>query len=172
MKIIKAITFASNKHKEQKRESTGIPYITHPFIVMELIHKFKGDSKHIEELKCSALLHDILEDTECNYIELEREFGSMIASIVLELTNDNEMIKKISKLEYHKTKLLGMSNYAFIIKLVDRYANIIDTPRIKTVENTLELLEFLKTHRDMTDRQLEIVNEIEKECNIILKGLL
>lgn len=161
MKIIKAIEFTSKKHKDQKREKTGIPYITHPFIVMELINKYKGDSKHIEDLKCAALLHDTLEDTECTYVELEREFGPLVASIVMELTNDDETIKKIGKLEYHKTKFLGMSNYAFILKLVDRLANMMDNPKRKSVENTIELMSYLQLKRDdITERQKLIINDI------------
>lgn len=169
MKVIKAIEFASKKHKGQVRENTGIPYITHPVIVMELIMKYKGDSKHIEELKCSALLHDTLEDTECTYVELERNFGPMVASIVMELTNDDDMIKSIGKLEYHKVKLVNMSNYAFIIKLVDRLANMMDKPRINSVKNTLKLMSYLKDNRDITDRQWAIIEEIERVCDKIIR---
>ena len=35
--VIKAITFAAEKHKGQERRGIGLPYVTHPITVMELI---------------------------------------------------------------------------------------------------------------------------------------
>ena len=115
MLVIKAIGFAAEKHKGQERRGSGLPYVTHPIIVMELIQKYKSDSVRLNELKCAALLHDVLEDTECTYKELEREFGPLVASLVIELTSDEEMIEKMGKKEYIKQKMFNMSKYAFIL---------------------------------------------------------
>lgn len=165
MTVIKAIQFASEKHKGQERKTSGLPYVTHPIIVMELVQQYKGDSKHINELKCAALLHDVLEDTECSYVEIEREFGPLVASMVMELTSDNERIKDIGKNDYLKDKMIKMSQYSFTLKLLDRLSNILDTPTDKYKENTIELMEFLLENRDeITDRQKRIIGEIIKNC--------
>jgi (p)ppGpp synthase/HD superfamily hydrolase len=37
MLIVKAIQFASEKHKGQERRGSGLPYVTHPIIVSQLI---------------------------------------------------------------------------------------------------------------------------------------
>lgn len=170
MNIVKAIQFAATKHKGQVRRESGLPYVTHPIIVGQLINHYKGDSKNIESLQIAAILHDTLEDTKCDQFEIEREFGSMVASIVMELTNDEDRIKEIGKNEYLKEKMLTMSRYAFILKLVDRFANITDGPKIKYVANTLELMDFLKTNKhDLTDRHRRIIADIEKECREFLK---
>ena len=63
-------------------------------------------------------MHDTLEDTPCSYIEIETEFGPLVASVVMELTSDEEAIKKIGKNEYLKEKMLNMSKYALTLKLV------------------------------------------------------
>lgn len=169
MLVIKAIQFAAEKHKGQERRGSGLPYVMHPIIVMELVQKYKGGSKHIEELKCAALLHDVLEDTDCTYSEIEREFGPLVASIVMELTSDEAMIKLLGKNEYLKGKMEKMSQYAFTLKLLDRLSNIMDGPRDGYVKKTLKLLDHLAEKRvEITDRQLGIIGDIKKECEKFL----
>lgn len=165
MLVIKAISFASEKHKGQERRGSGLPYVTHPIIVMELVQKYKGNFKHIEELKCAALLHDVLEDTECTYQEIEREFGPLVASIVMELTSDEVRLKELGKNEYLKQKMMKMSQYAFTLKLLDRLSNIMDGPREGYVKKTLNMMAFLLQERtELTDRQKGIISDIQSEC--------
>jgi len=172
MKILKAIKFASEKHKGQVRRWSGLPYVTHPIIVMELVQKYKGTSKHIEELKCAALLYDVLEDCECTYPEIEREFGPLVASLVFELTSDEISIKKLGKAEYLKGKMKLMSQYAFTLKLLDRLSNILDNPGESYAEKTIKLMQYLRDERlEITKRQHGIIDDIEDACIKFLKGV-
>lgn len=164
MNVIKAINFIAEKHKDQFRRGTGLPYIVHPITVMALIDEYKGDSKNIKILKCAALLHDTLEDTECDFHELEEHFGTMTASIVLELTNNERIIKKLGKKRYIEQKMLGMSRYAFTLKLLDRYANILDNPKEQYIKDTEELLIYLDHNGKFdTARLKQIYTDIRKE---------
>lgn len=164
MLIIDAINFAAEKHKGQERRGTGLPYILHPIIVSHLILQYKV-SKHIVELQIAALLHDTLEDTECSYIEIEHKFGAMVAAIVMELTSDEEKIKSIGKNEYLKAKMITMSKYAFVLKLIDRLANVSDGPNKKYLKDTLDMMLFLRDHRlDLSKTQLKIIHDIEEVC--------
>lgn len=165
MRLVKAFQFAAQKHKGQERRGSGLPYVIHPIIVSHLISKYKGDSTHIEDLQIAALLHDTLEDTDATYHEIEREFGPLVASIVMELTSDTEMIKKMGKNEYLIQKMILMSKYAFVLKLVDRFSNIVDEPGEAYVKKTLLMMSRLKDEReDLTDTQYEIILDIEREC--------
>lgn len=162
--VLKAINFAAQKHHGQERRDSGIAYIIHPVSVMHILDSFK-QSKHIEELKAAALLHDTLEDTECNYHELEREFSPFIASLVLELSSDEVSIQKIGKKEYIKQKMFKMSKYALVIKLADRLANIYDSPSKKYVEDTIETMDFLlKNREELSETQKKLMNEILSVC--------
>jgi len=166
MRMIKAITFAATKHKGQKRKGSKLPYVIHPIIVSHLISKYKKESVHLEDLQIAALLHDTLEDTNATYIELETNFGPLVASIVMELTSDNEMIKKIGKNNYLKQKMIDMSKYAFILKLIDRFSNILDEPTEKYVIDTLDMMDYLIHNRkDITERQIGIIGDIREECD-------
>ena len=58
-KITKAYKFAEKSHGDQRRVS-GIPYILHPTSVACILAELGMDTDAI----CSALLHDVVEDTE------------------------------------------------------------------------------------------------------------
>lgn len=159
MLVLKAIQFATTKHKGQERRETGIPYISHPMTVMYLVSKYK-QSKHLEELMAAALLHDTLEDTETDFIELATEFSPMVADLVLELTSDIKEIARIGKNEYMKKHLVGMSSYALVLKLIDRLSNIMDNPTEKYKNDTFQLLQHLEEKRILSSTQKRIVNDI------------
>jgi (p)ppGpp synthase/HD superfamily hydrolase len=169
MLVKKAIYFAAEKHEGQRRKGSDLPYIVHPMTVMYLITKYKGTSKNVENLQCAALCHDLLEDTECSYLELEREFNPMVASLVMELTSDNEMIKEMGKNQYLMQKMVNMSKYAFVLKLIDRLANVSDKPKKKYLRDTINMIHYLHDNReDLTSRQVDIMEEIQIIC---LNGL-
>ena len=81
-RITKAFNFANQAHAGVKRRS-GEPYIMHPIAVARIVSQEIGlGSTSI----CSALLHDVVEDTEYNVEDEAKHFGKKIASIVDGLT--------------------------------------------------------------------------------------
>lgn len=80
----KAIRFAARSHDGQKRKGTDIPYITHPFAVVMLLMQ-EGCA---EEVVIAGLLHDVVEDTPVTIEQVEAVFGSEVAAIVLQCTDD------------------------------------------------------------------------------------
>jgi (p)ppGpp synthase/HD superfamily hydrolase len=60
----KALLLATNAHHGQF-DKGGAPYILHPIKVM---HYLKSDD---EELMCMALLHDVVEDCDITFADLE-----------------------------------------------------------------------------------------------------
>lgn len=161
--IYKAIKFADDKHQGQVRKGTGKPYVTHPIMVSYLLNKYK-QSKNIEELTVAAILHDTLEDTNTDFIEIAREFTPLVASLVLELTSDEEEIKKYGKNEYLIKKMLGISNYALVIKLLDRLNNVSDQPKIGYINDTLKMIEEVSAKRKLTKTQKTIMIDIHNIC--------
>ena len=76
----KAMTYATDLHKDQTRKSTDITYICHPFGVASLVLEAGGD----EDQAIAALLHDIPEDCggETRLKEISEMFGSRVEKIV------------------------------------------------------------------------------------------
>ena len=161
--LLDAMKFIDEHHAGQTRRGSGAPYATHPVAVSYLVAAYKR-SKHLTALLIAALLHDTLEDTDVTFEEIAQRFGAFVASLVLELTNDEEEIKRVGKLEYHSRKLLGISSYALYIKLGDRMHNISDHPTKNMVSSTLELMRRLRAGRKLTKGQKEMVAEIERLC--------
>lgn len=162
------LKFACQKHSGQFRDD-GAPYIVHPIRVAQLVSKYKK-TKNYKLLMSASLLHDTLEDTYTSIKELYDFFGkeSAVPSLVVELTTANYVPKLIGKAEYLAHKMENMTSYALVIKLCDRLDNITDlagcTPekQKRTLTDTRFIIEYLKTHRTLTNSHKTIMAEIEK----------
>lgn len=123
--ITKAFNFANNAHNGIKRRS-GEPYIMHPIAVARICCTEIGlGSTSI----CSALLHDVVEDTEYTIDDIEKNFGSKIASIVDGLTKISGGIFGVqasAQAENFRKLLLTMSEdiRVVLIKIADRLHNM------------------------------------------------
>lgn len=138
--------------------------VTHTIAVSYIVAAYK-QSKRLEELLAAAVLHDVLEDTDATEAELVKLFGLFVASLVLELTNDDEAIRKMGKAAYQRSKLMGISNYGLILKLADRIHNISDEPTRKMVTDTLELVAALRKGRKLTKTQARMADDLEALCH-------
>ncbi|CAF0735643.1 unnamed protein product [Adineta steineri] len=126
-KFMHALQFATHKHRFQKRkDSDGTPYINHPIGVAHILSNEAG-IKDID-LLIVALLHDTVEDTETTHEELQQEFGTRIADLVAELTDD----KNLPKAERKRLQILNakqLSSDAIIVRLADKIYNLRDLNR-------------------------------------------
>ena len=123
--ITKAFNFARQAHKGVRRLS-GEPYIMHPIAVAQIVCSEIGlGSTSI----CSALLHDVVEDTDYTVEDIENMFGAKIAQIVDGLTKISGGIfgeQASAQAENFKKLLLTMSDdiRVILIKIADRLHNM------------------------------------------------
>lgn len=123
--ITKAYHFAKQAHKGVRRLS-GEPYILHPIAVAQIACEEIGlGSTSI----CSALLHDVVEDTDYTVEDIENIFGAKIAMIVDGLTKISGGIfgdKASAQAENFKKLLLTMSDdiRVILLKICDRLHNM------------------------------------------------
>ncbi len=123
-KIVSAYELAEKFHHDQKRES-GEPYISHPIAVAYILLELGMDTDTI----CAALLHDVVEDTDCTLEELRKLFGADVAMLVNGVTKLGKVeifTKEEQKAENIRKILLAMSEdiRVIIIKLADRLHNM------------------------------------------------
>lgn len=164
----KVLSFAKTKHEGQLRQN-GSPYITHPVRVAKLVAQYKK-SKNYKLLLSAALLHDTLEDTYTCTKELYDFFGenSQVPSLVVELTTAKFVPKLIGKAEYLAHKMENMTSYALVIKLCDRLDNLTDLngcsleKKQRMMTDTRYIIDYLKTHRELTQTHLNIINKLEE----------
>ncbi|SHH38614.1 RelA/SpoT family protein [Clostridium grantii] len=135
--IVKAYELARDAHVEQKRES-GEPYIIHPVEVATILAEMGLD----ENVIAASLLHDVIEDTEYTFQEIENLFNTQVATLV-------EGVTKLGKIKYQtkeerqaesvRKMLFAMTKdiRVILIKLADRLHNM-RTLKFMSVEKQKE----------------------------------
>jgi GTP pyrophosphokinase len=122
----RAYVFAMKAHGSQKRAS-GDPYFSHPLEVAGILTNLRLDGASI----FTALLHDLVEDTEVTLEQVEKLFGSEIAKLV-------DGVTKLSRIELQQSDqanqqaenfrklVLAMSEdiRVLLVKLADRLHNM------------------------------------------------
>ncbi len=139
--IRKAFDFALEAHKKDLRAS-GEPYFDHPYEVAMIIAK----EIPLDDISvASALLHDVLEDTEISYEMLVNHFNQTIAEIVDGVTKIGGVIRDhdAGQAENYRKLLLSMVKdiRVILVKFADRLHN-------------MRTLEFLSR-----DKQIRIAKE-------------
>jgi GTP pyrophosphokinase len=142
--IRSAFEVAVDAHKNQRRKS-GEAYIFHPIAVAKIVASEIGlDAISI----ASALLHDVVEDTEYTLDDIERMFGETVARIVDGLTKIAHLKKDMNisqQAENFRKMLLTLHDdvRVIIIKIADRYHNMLTLdamPEHKQVKMASETL--------------------------------
>src|SRR5262249_54463802 len=125
--VRRAYEVAQAAHAGQMRDE-GTPYIVHPTRVALCLVDELG--LYSPTLICSALLHDVIEDSDVTREDIEESFDEDIAEIVWLLTKFEE----VSLREYLARIEAARETGAAIVKLCDRLDNlrsVIHTPRIE-----------------------------------------
>ena len=122
--IDKAVDYARNKHKLQKRKD-GSPYIIHPLAVAQIVAEIGLDMDAI----LAALLHDCIEDTDASHEDIEKLFGRTVAELVegvTKLTRANFSSSEQAQMENLRKMFMAMSKdiRVVLIKIADRLHNI------------------------------------------------
>lgn len=122
--IKKAFTISLQAHKDMRRKS-GEPFIFHPLAVAEIC---------VEEIGLgttsiiAALMHDVVEDTDIELIDIERMFGKKIAKIIDGLTKIRGVFEygTSQQAENFRKMLFTLSEdvRVILIKLADRLHNM------------------------------------------------
>ena len=124
--IVRAFQIAKKAHDGTRRKS-GEPYIFHPIAVALIAVKEVGLGPIAV---ISALLHDVVEDTEITLEEIRMLFGDRVAKIVDGVTKIDDVMlmqqAESKQAENYRKILLSMCNDAYVIflKLCDRLHNM------------------------------------------------
>ena len=135
----KALAFSKESHKHQVRKS-GEPYVVHPILVAAIVVSITSD----ESMAISALLHDVVEDTDVSIEEIAEHFGKDVAHLVAGLTKidslrDNELVPSssnerliLSALTFRKMLLASIKDVrVLVVKLCDRFHNMLTLDALK-----------------------------------------
>ena len=150
---------------QRRKDEDASPYINHPIALMKVlcIEAHVGDVTVLS----AAALHDTIEDTETTGQELELEFGSEIASIVSELTDD----KSLPKAERKRLQIEHaphMSREGALVKLADKICNLRDVgdspPAGWSIERQRDYFDWAKAVVDRLPRVNAKLSELFVEA--------
>jgi guanosine-3',5'-bis(diphosphate) 3'-pyrophosphohydrolase len=134
--VLKALAFAAEKHRHQRRKDReASPYINHPIDLAHILVNEAGIDDAVVVI--AAILHDTVEDTATTPAELTAEFGPEIAAIVAEVTDD----KALPKEERKRRQELHAPHASFRaqqVKLADKISNLRDLSRSPPAKWDLE----------------------------------
>jgi guanosine-3',5'-bis(diphosphate) 3'-pyrophosphohydrolase len=122
--LLAAISFAAHKHRDQRRkDAAASPCINHPLALAHVLATEGG----VTDLKTlmAAVRHDTVEDAETTFGELVHHFGTKVADVVMEVTDDKSLAmtdRKRAQIEHAP----HMSKRATLIKLADNICNLRD----------------------------------------------
>ncbi|HLB56197.1 MAG TPA: RelA/SpoT family protein [Coxiellaceae bacterium] len=160
--IHQAYLTALSAHRGQMRQ-TGEAYITHPVSVACILADMKMDHHTI----MAALLHDVIEDTEIEKSDLEKNFGKEVADLVdgvSKLTQIEFVSRAQAQAENFRKMVLAMSRdiRVIFVKLADRLHNmrtLITLPpekRYRVSKETLEIFAPIAKRLGMRDFSVEL----------------
>jgi guanosine-3',5'-bis(diphosphate) 3'-pyrophosphohydrolase len=122
--LLEALHFAAQKHRDQRRkDQNASPYINHPIAVAYTLSAIGGVTDSVTLI--AAVLHDTIEDTETTPQELSQLFGSEVAHLVEEITDDTALPKERRK-QLQIERARNLSEKAKLIRLADKICNVRD----------------------------------------------
>ena len=122
-RLLAAIHFAADKHRDQRRKDNISPYINHP---IALAHSLAGEGGVTDiDVLCAAVLHATIEDTETTEAELRALFGDTVTGIVLEVSDDQTLPTSVRK-QLQIDHAPHLSPQAKLVKLADKISNMRD----------------------------------------------
>ncbi len=122
--LLEALRFAADKHRNQRRKDAGAsPYINHPIDVAAVLATEAAVTD--ESTLIAALLHDTVEDTETTLEEVQKRFGTEVAHLVGEMSDDKSLLKEVRK-QLQIDHAAAASPKAKRIKIADKICNVRD----------------------------------------------
>ena len=125
-----AIKFAGEKHKGHKVPGLNANYLLHlSNVAMEILLAYKEDEDFDLNYAIQlALLHDILEDTQTEFRELENHFGQRVALGIQALTKNENLNSKKEKMMDSLNRINQLEKEVGMVKLADRITNLQQPP--------------------------------------------
>jgi (p)ppGpp synthase/HD superfamily hydrolase len=118
--ILRAADFAAHAHRAQRdKGALGGPYVNHLIEVARLL----AEAEAPHPVVLAGLLHDAVEDTDVTLADLAERFGTEVAALVAEVTDD-KTLPKAERKALQVAKAPHKSAGAKMVKLADKVSNL------------------------------------------------
>ncbi len=149
--IERAYAFAEQAHKADTRYS-GEPYFVHPSAAAKILAELGMDAPTI----AAGLLHDAIEDGKATAEEVKKEFGTEVLFLVEGVTKLGKHKYRGAERHAESLRRLLVATSAdvrvLIIKLADRYHNMLTISHVPKEKQLRIALETLEIYAPLADR--------------------
>lgn len=134
--LLRAISFAGERHDGQMRKDGKTPYFAHPVRVMTIAAQVLGVTD--PEVLAAAVLHDTVEDTDTDRDDIASRFGERVAGIVIHLTKDRRL-PEAEREDRYFASLADAPVEVKLCKVSDTIDNLIDSRGLSPAHRTKTL---------------------------------
>lgn len=168
-KLSEARKFAKMKHRGLKRKDGITPSLRH---LSQVVKRLERMGVNDSDILSAGWLHDVIEDTDITYDEIQKRFGRNVAEMVVAVSKDNRLPKKKRDAQYVR-QLKNCSFGAKLIKLGDIVANLADLERSNyssakkadAVKQKVRYLRVIKPRISARKTRIPGLESIEDELN-------
>lgn len=121
-KLEYAIYFATKAHKGQRRKQEDVDMIFHPFTVGMILQKNGCE----ENVVIAGILHDVVEDTNYTFEDIEETFGKEVKRYVYDASEPDKSLPWRSRKEHTINHIKHASLGSKLIVACDKISNLED----------------------------------------------
>ena len=186
--VQRAVEYAANAHKGQVRK-TQEPYVAHCVATAAIVEGLLApteDDTRAEAAVITALLHDVLDDAGADIREIEHEFGSQVASMVLkvsQLSATNQLVRRRIRLNAaeptpqeaaqlrHMILTMISEPLVIVVKLADRLHNMRTVYALPAEKQKAVAEETRRVWSSLAERlgMFALKSELEDLCFAVLQ---
>lgn len=122
-KIEYAIYYATKAHMGQKRKMENVDMIFHPFTVGMILQRNGCD----EDTVAAGILHDVVEDTNHTFDDIEKEFGKTIRDYVYDASEPDKSLPWIDRKKHTIEHIRKAPLSSKLIVACDKISNLQDS---------------------------------------------
>lgn len=115
-----ALDFASARHAGQRRAGDDALFVLHPAEVAAQLEL----SGYPDRVVAAAVLHDVLEDTDAERSDLERNFGPDVAELVEAVSDDPSMDDVEQRKDAVRDEVRRRDGYAAAVYAADKVSKV------------------------------------------------
>jgi (p)ppGpp synthase/HD superfamily hydrolase len=115
-----AVVWAVRQHAGQRREADGAAFVAHPMEVASLV----AGSGYPDYVVAGAVLHDVLENTEASFEDIEVRFGSGVAHLVEAVSDDPALKDEDERKSELRERVRHAGGYAAVVYAADKVSKV------------------------------------------------
>lgn len=155
--ILEAISFAVGVHARQKRKGKEVSYIMHPLSVGLLL----ASSGAEQDVVIAGILHDTIEDTEVTYGEIADKFGTRVADMVNDVTEQDKSLPWIERKKQALEHVKDMREDSVLVKTADVLHNMSDQLADYKKEGDAMFKKFNARKEAQLERYIKLVSALK-----------